>query len=596
MPERLQALLESLTAIGKARLATFATVAVLTTALIMGGVIFLAQPTYETLYVGLDRDDVNRIGIVLSEAGIAYDMDSSGSTVLVEAGQTARARMILAEKGLPGSNSSGYELFDNLGSLGLTSFMQEVTRVRALEGEIARSVQSIDGVKAARVHIVMPDQTGFRDRNRRPTASVLLSSNGSNLAAKAEGIRKLVAAAIPSLNEADVTVLDSSGRLLASGDTGGTETVGAAFDLKNRIETDLSRTIGNALRPYIGELNYRVAVQADLDTDRRQIEETIFDPESKVERSVQISRSEDRANEAKSSSATSVEQNIPTEGGEGATETGAKSSEERERREETTNFEISSKRIATLTSGYRIRRLNVAVLLNREILEKAAATANVTVEERLDTIRTLISTAAGIEGERGDRIDVTAIEFLPADESLAPLGGGWMEVVSPHLSTAIRALVFVLVSVMVLLLGVRPLLNSLELLPNKAAKAEKAALSKGEPAEMSLLPDLNSGDEEEDAFAQFDGPSEFSSGGDFPGGGGGDFELNNDYSPAAGFQMGDTPEMLAEIELRQRMAEVGDDPRARVLAMLEIDRDRTLQLLRRWVRDDMKANEKSKAA
>nr|WP_256478544.1 flagellar basal-body MS-ring/collar protein FliF [Notoacmeibacter sp. MSK16QG-6] len=568
----------------------------MTTALIMGGVIFLSQPTYETLYVGLDRDDVNRIGIVLSEAGIAYDMDSSGSTVLVEAGQTARARMILAEKGLPGSNSSGYELFDNLGSLGLTSFMQEVTRVRALEGEIARSVQSIDGVKAARVHIVMPDQTGFRDRNRRPTASVLLASNGSNLAAKAEGIRKLVAAAIPSLNEADVTVLDASGRLLASGDTGGTETVGAAFDLKNRIETDLSRTIGNALRPYIGELNYRVAVQADLDTDRRQIEETIFDPESKVERSVQISRSEDRANEAKSSNTTSIEQNIPTEGGgEGASETGAKSSEERERREETTNFEISSKRIATLTNGYRIRRLNVAVLLNREILEKGAASANVTIDERLDTIRTLISTAAGIEDDRGDRIDVTAIEFLPADESLAPLGGGWMEVVSPHLSTAIRALVFVVVSVMVLLLGVRPLLNSLELLPNKSAKADKAALKASEPAEMSLLPDLNSDDDEDDAFAQLDGPSEFSSTNDFSSSGS-DFAIDNDFSPAAGFQMADTPEMQAEIELRQRMAEVGDDPRARVLAMLEIDRDRTLQLLRRWVRDDMKANEKSRAA
>ncbi|WP_158598501.1 flagellar basal-body MS-ring/collar protein FliF [Notoacmeibacter ruber] len=590
MPERLQALLGSLTAIGKARLATFATVAVLTTALIMGGVIFLAQPTYETLYVGLDRDDVNRIGIVLSEAGIGYDIDSAGSTVLVEAGQTARARMILAEKGLPGSNSSGYELFDNLGSLGLTSFMQEVTRVRALEGEIARSVQSIDGVKAARVHIVMPDQTGFRDRNRRPTASVLLSSNGSDLTVKAEGIRKLVAAAIPSLNEADVTVLDASGRLLASGDAGDTETVGAAFDLKNRIERDLSRTIGNALRPYIGELNYRVAVQADIDTDRRQIEETIFDPDSKVERSVQISRSEDRANEAKNSNSAGVEQNIPTEGGEGSSESGAKSSEERERREETTNFEISSKRIATLTNGYRIRRLNVAVLLNREILERAASTANVPLEDRLDTIRTLISTAAGIESERGDRIDVTAIEFLPADESLEPIVSGWMEAASPHLSTAIRALVFVIVSILVLLLGVRPLLNSLELRPSKSKDAP--ALNAGNNADVSLLPDLNSAGEE-DAFAQFDEPGEFSS--DFSGSSG-DFSPNSSFSPSSGFQMDETPEMLAEIELRQRMADVGEDPRARVMAMLEIDRDRTLQLLRRWIRDDMKAVQKSKAA
>ena len=139
---------------------------------------FLAQPTFETLYVGLARDDINRIGPALSEAGIGYDVSSDGTSVLVQAGQAARARSILAERGLPRSSGSGYELFDNLGSLGLTSFMQEVTRVRALEGEIARSVRAIEGIQCARVHIVQPDRSSFSARNRQASASVLIQSNG----------------------------------------------------------------------------------------------------------------------------------------------------------------------------------------------------------------------------------------------------------------------------------------------------------------------------------------------------------------------------------------------------------------------------------
>src|SRR5262245_63808772 len=119
------------------------------------GSYYLNRPAFETLYVGLDRSDVNQIGMVLSDNGVDFDVASDGTTVLVPAGLTSQARMLLAEKGLPTSANAGYELFDNVGSLGLTSFMQQVTRVRALEGEIARTIQSIQGIKAARVHIVM---------------------------------------------------------------------------------------------------------------------------------------------------------------------------------------------------------------------------------------------------------------------------------------------------------------------------------------------------------------------------------------------------------------------------------------------------------
>src|SRR4029453_16129736 len=123
---------------------------------------YLSRPDLETLYGGLNAQDVSRIGATLTEAGIAFDVNSQGNAVLVRRGQTAQARMLLAEKGLPSSTNAGYELFDKLGSRGLTSSIQKTTRRRALEGETARAIQAMKGVKAARVHIVLPDAGSFR--------------------------------------------------------------------------------------------------------------------------------------------------------------------------------------------------------------------------------------------------------------------------------------------------------------------------------------------------------------------------------------------------------------------------------------------------
>ena len=127
-----------------------------------------------------------------------------------------------AERGLPNSANAGYELFDNVGSLGLTSFMQEVTRVRALEGEVARTIQQISGIAAARVHIVMPDIGNFRRGEQKPTASVMIRASSDAGRKAAASIRQLVASSVPGLDVEDVTILDSTGQLLAAGDeTGG---------------------------------------------------------------------------------------------------------------------------------------------------------------------------------------------------------------------------------------------------------------------------------------------------------------------------------------------------------------------------------------
>ena len=185
--------------LGHKRLAALAAIGLFVFGVIGGSAYYLSRPQMSVLYGGLQREDVNRIGASLQEAGIAFDVNAEGTQVLVRPSQAPQARMLLAEKGLPRSTSAGYELFDKLGSLGLTSFMQEVTRVRALEGELARTIQLMRGVKAASVHLVLPDKGSFRRDQQPASASVVVRTESSGAGSTAQAIRHLVASAVPGL-------------------------------------------------------------------------------------------------------------------------------------------------------------------------------------------------------------------------------------------------------------------------------------------------------------------------------------------------------------------------------------------------------------
>ena len=185
--EQLERLWSSLLGLGARRLAGLGIVGVTVFAAVGFGSYYLSRPDFETLYIGLNAQDVSRIGAALKEAGVTFDVNSQGNAVSVRRGQTAQARMLLAEKGLPTSSNAGYELFDKMGSMGLTSFMQEITRLRALEGEIARTIQAMKGVKGARVHIVLPDTGSFRRTRQQPSASVIIRTESVDDISSAAG-------------------------------------------------------------------------------------------------------------------------------------------------------------------------------------------------------------------------------------------------------------------------------------------------------------------------------------------------------------------------------------------------------------------------
>jgi flagellar M-ring protein FliF len=426
------------------------------------GAYYLSRPQLSVLYTGLERDDVTRIGTALTDAGIQFDVNSAGNAVMVTHAQTAKARMLLAEKGLPYSANAGYELFDNLGSLGITSFMQEVTRVRALEGEIARSVQAMRGVKAARIHIVMADPGSFRREQRPPSASVVVRMESADAASSAQAIRHLVASAVPGMSVERVTVLSTDGTLLASGDDGANATSGRMAALNTTVNREIEGNVRRTLAPYLGLDNFEVSVTAQINTDKRVISETVFDPESRVERSVRIIRENETSQNLSRETPTTVQQNIPQE--QVAAAPGEQSSEETQRREELTNYEISSRQVQTSSDGFVIENLSVALLVNRARLASAVgedASAQALAAE-IAEIEQLVASAAGIQSARGDSVKVSVVNFLDDNGNFEPIPGpGAYEILLRQSGNIVSALTMLLVAAMLIWFGLRPAVNAI---------------------------------------------------------------------------------------------------------------------------------------
>ncbi|NMN70191.1 flagellar M-ring protein FliF [Rhizobium sp. 57MFTsu3.2] len=438
-------------------------VGVVSVVLILAAAFLVNKPAQETLYVGLDTPDLNQISIALAEANIGFQVGTDGSSITVPAGMTGKARLLLAERGLPNSANAGYELFDNVGSLGLTSFMQEVTRVRALEGEIGRTIQSISGITAARVHIVMPEVGNFRKAEQKPTASVMIRASVAAGRTAATSIRHLVASAVPGLDVADVTILDSAGQLLASGDEASNSSLNRSLNIVQNVQGEVETNIDKALAPFLGMDNFRSSVTAELNTDSQQIQETVYDPESKVERSIRTTKEASQSLQKQSDNATTVEQNIPQAAPDSGGPNGPESQDKSDKKEEQTNYEINSKTTATTRNSYKIEKLSVAVVVNKgRIAQMVGEPADqAKIDAYLAEMQKIVASAAGINNNRGDMVTVTAMDFLE-NQLLEETGGGVrvMDMLSRNLAGIINSLAFVAVAFLVVWMGVRPMIRS----------------------------------------------------------------------------------------------------------------------------------------
>jgi flagellar M-ring protein FliF len=472
----------NLMALGTRRLAALALVGGLVFALTGFAGWWLSRPSQEILYSGLDREDVAGIGAALQEAGVAFDVSADGTSVLTPVGQTSQARMILAQKGLPHSGNVGDELYDKLGSLGLTSFMQEVTRVRALEGELARTIQMMRGVKAARVHVVLADEGSFRRERQPPSASVIIRGDGIDGHTTGQAIRRLVASAVPGMKPDAVTVLDVDGQLLATGSESLENAPDNLLALQMSVSRELRDSIIRTLSPYLNQKNFRVSVAARLNADKTQTNETTYDPDKRVERSVRVTKEKQNSQNNAGAQAASVQSNLPKPTAQSGDT--RQSNDATDKKEELTNYEVSSKQTTVTSQGFTVKGLSVALLVNRASLaaslgDKADQGA---IDKAVKDIEGLASQAAGLDAARGDTIKVAVVDFADATKDMEPVASpSFVALIERQLGTILSALAMLAVGVLLILFGVRPLTTALLAASTQAAGASGA---EGEPAAL----------------------------------------------------------------------------------------------------------------
>jgi flagellar M-ring protein FliF len=458
----------NLSALGARRIAALSMVGLAIAAAVGTIGFYASRPETEALYVGLTASDTGRIGAALREAGIAFDVSSDGTKVLVRRAQAPHARMLLAEKGLPAGGTAGYELFDKLGPLGLTSFMQEVTRTRALEGELARTIQTMKGIKSARVHIVAPDQSSFRKTRQPASASVVIRMEGVRDQSAAQIIRHLVSSAVPGLAPEHVNVVSTDGSVLAAGGDGAALGSGRMIELERSVVRQLQENIQRTLAPYLGIENFEVSVAARINMDKRQTSEQVFDPESRAERSTRVVKESGNSLNAGARATVSVEQNVP--GDQASSPSGEQSRKTNDRKEELTNFELSSKNISTMSEGHRVEALNVAIVINRRRL---AAIAGGTLDEAasgklLKEVEAIAGSAAGLDTRRGDRISVAAVDFLEGGTDAAGKPG-FLTALAMHLDTFIIAVTAISATAIFVGFGLLPSIRAIITKPGEAS-------------------------------------------------------------------------------------------------------------------------------
>lgn len=461
-----------------------------------------SRPSQETLYTNIATADLARMGQALSEAGIPFDIGSDGTKISVKRGEGSRARAILAERGLPASSGVGYELFDKLGPLGLTTFMQEVTRIRALEGELARTVLAMKGVRSARVHIVLPEPGSFRRSGRNPSASVVIKTEQPRDAGSVPAIRHLVAAAVPGLSTANVRVLSTDGSVFSQDDDTGLAAPARIMDLEGRLSQNYQDAIRRTLAPHVGAENLEVSVAVRINADRRQINETRYDPATRVERSVRNVRETGNSQNVAGRPNVSVEQNIPAD--KAGTPAGDQSQKSNNRREELVNYEVSSSSTATVSEGYRIENLTVAAMVNRkQLVEMLGSPDDAAISKRLAELERIIGLSVGLDTARGDKITLSALDFAASPPGTDAAPHSVTELLLGQLGVAINGVIMLAAVGLVVLFGLRPAVRALNqsrpilthspagALPNSASGATgvQQASSAANPDQIGALMD-----------------------------------------------------------------------------------------------------------
>lgn len=460
----MQSLFNLLSRIGPLRLAVMG-------AITLGMVLFfvfvmarLSNSDMKLLYADLSPQNQNAMVRELEAAKINYQINEARQEIKVPATEVGRARMLLAEKGLPDGGSIGYEIFDKDSGLSSTRFDQDIRQLRALEGELVRTVSTLKSVENARIHLVLPKRELFSRDEQPASASVFLKVRAGRQLddEQVSAIQYLIAAAVPNLDPKHVSIVDQNGNLLASGrqDTGADAGTANIDRLRTGYEQRMTMAIEDIIGKIVGYGKVRAHVTADINYDKESTSAEIYDPEGQVARSTQ-SVVEDEKEGSAGASTVSVQNNLPglPGGGEGGDKRASN------RTEDITNFEISKTVKNHTREGGEVRRLSVAVLLDGTYSknDKGETVYKPRDQKELDNIKSLVASAIGYDTKRGDSLEIKNLQFASGDEAFggSPSDAIFMGLNKDDLFRMSETAVMGLVALLVVLLVLRPLANKL---------------------------------------------------------------------------------------------------------------------------------------
>jgi len=497
-----QGLVEFVKTLGASRIAAMGAVTIALIGFFVFLIMRVTAPQMTPLFTDLTYEDSAAIVKELDRQAVPYQLREEGNIVLVPKDRVARLRMSFAEGGLPKGGGVGYEIFDKSEVLGTTSFVQNINNVRALEGELARTIRSLDRVQDARVHLVMPDRPLFSRDKVEATASIVLKVRGALEQSQVRAIRHLVAGAVNGLRPERVSIVDERGQLLADGagnDANGSDV--STDERQTAFEKRLRGQVEAIVSSVVGPNHARVQVAADFDFNRITQTSDKFDPEGRVVRSSQTREETSATNDGKENQVT-VGNEIP--GGQrqpapGATDSAASRDESR-KSEEIVNYEISKTTKTEVIEGGRLNRVSVAVLVDGTYgkNDKGESTYQPRSKEELDQIATLVRSAIGFNQKRGDQVEIVNLRFAETQATPITEPSGWLsafQFTKDDIMRAIEMVVMGLLGFVVIFMVVRPLVRRI-ITPDERAVPALPPGGGSLPADPGLaaIPAIASGD------------------------------------------------------------------------------------------------------
>lgn len=423
----------------------------------------VATSPMSPIYSDLTMEDSAKIVSELEKMGVSYELRAGGTQIVVPNDQVLRLRLNMAQQGIPsGGSIVGYEIFDRSEAMGTSSFVMNVNMLRALEGELARTISALSPVESARVHLVIPKQEMFRQDKTEPTASVMLKLRGVSMLDKTQvlSITNLLSTAVPGLKPNKVTLVDSKGQLLAGG-TGDAADVATsastAESFRQAYEARMKATLETMLEKSIGLGKVKITVNADINFDRVVTNSEVYDPNGQVARSVQSGEEKEQATEKEGKENTTAANNLPNNQ---ATQTSNGSNRTVTKTDETTNYEISKTISNHTQESGKINKLSVAVLVDGTYTDDSSGKQVYTprTDEERKQLDTLVKSAIGFDEKRGDKVEIVNMRFLASADGMSTSETmmEWFKQVFPGL---LQTLVYGGVAALVVLLVIRPLVK-----------------------------------------------------------------------------------------------------------------------------------------